>query len=301
MSHFSVLVIGDDVEGQLAPFDENIEMPRRRDGEVSDEEKVRFLGYYVNGDDGEDLPEEELTTKLAIKGFFDAVYDENGGDWNNNDWKKDVNGIWFNYTTYNPNSKWDWYQEGGRYAGQLILKPEFVGMEHIEPSNPSLLFKAETQAQMISNETVTDSALVKEIDWDAMDAKRLKSSNDRYDAFLADGEKNGFKNAMGYFKFGVSGVEVSEEEFAREIENPLYYRTNSEKPCRHQNREEYVGGGAFGTFALLMDGEWYERGEMGWWAHVSNEMDTDKWDELFQDKIKSLDPETRITMIDCHI
>lgn len=39
MSHFVVMVIGDNPEQQLAPYDENLEVPEYCDGEVSDADK----------------------------------------------------------------------------------------------------------------------------------------------------------------------------------------------------------------------------------------------------------------------
>jgi len=57
----------------------------------------------------------------------------------------------------------------------------------------------------------------------------------------------------------------------------------------------------FNTFAVLKDGQWFERGQMGWWGAVSNEKDADKWQAEFDKLLASLPPETKITVIDCHI
>lgn len=55
------------------------------------------------------------------------------------------------------------------------------------------------------------------------------------------------------------------------------------------------------TFAVLKDGKWHERGEMGWWACVSNEKDKGAWEREVESLIRGLDPDMIITCVDCHI
>jgi hypothetical protein len=55
------------------------------------------------------------------------------------------------------------------------------------------------------------------------------------------------------------------------------------------------------TFALLKDGVWYERGEMGWFGVVSNERASEEWDKEYAKLLSELPEDTRISIIDCHI
>ena len=55
------------------------------------------------------------------------------------------------------------------------------------------------------------------------------------------------------------------------------------------------------TFAIVKNGQWYERGKMGWWACVSDEMDRDEWAERFNALIDGLPEDTLVTVVDCHI
>ncbi|WP_231115051.1 hypothetical protein [Neomoorella thermoacetica] len=57
----------------------------------------------------------------------------------------------------------------------------------------------------------------------------------------------------------------------------------------------------FTTFAVITpDGTWHEKGNMGWWGIVTNEKDN--WEEnYFKNFIEPADPETIITIVDCHI
>ena len=58
---------------------------------------------------------------------------------------------------------------------------------------------------------------------------------------------------------------------------------------------------AIATFAVLMDGTWYEKGEMGWWGIVSNEQDRDEWLSQFGKLLDSLPDDTLLSVYDCHI
>ena len=55
------------------------------------------------------------------------------------------------------------------------------------------------------------------------------------------------------------------------------------------------------TFAVLKDGEWYERGKMGWWGITTNEMDETSWDKEIVEFLRDLPDYTLISIYDCHI
>jgi len=50
-----------------------------------------------------------------------------------------------------------------------------------------------------------------------------------------------------------------------------------------------------------MNGEWVERGEMGYWGFVDNETDEGVWDKYFNEMWDSLPDDTLLTLVDCHI
>lgn len=58
---------------------------------------------------------------------------------------------------------------------------------------------------------------------------------------------------------------------------------------------------AFTPFAVVKDGQWYEKGEMGWWACVSNEKEQGEWNAQFNAMFDALPDDTLITVVDCHI
>lgn len=70
------------------------------------------------------------------------------------------------------------------------------------------------------------------------------------------------------------------------------------------DRQAYIDrcrNGALVPFAIVKDGKWHERGSMGWWGCVSNEMDTDAWNEQVQRLYDDLPDDTMLTIVDCHI
>ena len=52
---------------------------------------------------------------------------------------------------------------------------------------------------------------------------------------------------------------------------------------------------------VTTDGEWVERGEMGWFGISSNEIDDAEWDAKFREYLKTLDKDIILTLVDCHI
>lgn len=121
MSHYTVAVFtkeGQSVEDLLAPFDESIEVEpyvsQTKEEIISESkemkkrilERIKEPDYEVDGWEREYLSCEtdEDFYKAGID--YEEQYDEDGGL----------------LSTYNPNSKWDWYSIGGRWSGLLKRK-----------------------------------------------------------------------------------------------------------------------------------------------------------------------------------
>lgn len=49
------------------------------------------------------------------------------------------------------------------------------------------------------------------------------------------------------------------------------------------------------------DGEWREKGEMGWWGMTTNEMEQDDWSGNFKNYLKLVEDDCLVTAIDFHI
>jgi len=111
MSHFSVAVIhrkDQDIEELLAPYDENIEVKpyviMTRQEAIAHARKYHGLGKSATDED---------CWKSTAEGYHNKT-DKDGNI----------------YSTYNPNSKWDWWEIGGRFHGLLLVngKPANTGI-----------------------------------------------------------------------------------------------------------------------------------------------------------------------------
>lgn len=161
----------------------------------------------------------------------------------------------------NPNAKWDWYQIGGRWSGFFKLKPNTSG-------------KLGEKSFMVEGDIPTgyaDQARKGDIDWEGMCKEGYEHAEKDWDK-----AHNLEANDEGrYFTYGIK-KDDTKESFCKRCSSPC-------------------------TFAVLKDGVWYERGEMGWWACVSNEKEESEWEEEFNKLIENLPDDTLLTVVDCHI
>ena len=143
MSHFTVLVIGENPENLLAPFDEHLELPRHIDKTKAEiiQESRDEINHYRDTTYAEYLknPEEyaKATNEQHLKflkeefpqrlKWTDSDHYQAGIDWYQANEIDEEGSV---YSTYNPQSKWDWYSLGGRWSGRVIeLKEGASGIE----------------------------------------------------------------------------------------------------------------------------------------------------------------------------
>lgn len=296
MSHLTVLVIGNDPEIQLEPFDESLRVPEYSNGEVSEKSKASMVEYYTrNGKNPDGLG-------------FDELYAIHGEDWDNGVCRiNPETGIWEERSTYNPKSKWDWYQLGGRWSGMLKLKPGKKG---------ELGEKSWGNSGEEIPKGFVDQALKGDIDFDGMRDKAEAECRAEYD------------RVVGIFGGSIPKVEHLWSTIT-DKDNPFFSAmTIEEKREFYHNQEAYkevkkhqselgwffeldefqksldelvkeARDKAGQTFAILKDGVWYEKGEMGWWAFVSNEKA--EWSSEFSKLLDEIPDDTLMSVYDCHI
>jgi hypothetical protein len=174
---------------------------------------------------------------------------------------------------YNPKAKWDWYQLGGRWTGYFKLKPGKKG----DLGEYSLV--SEHRAEF----GTADQALKKDIDFDKMEHEQFEKSSETYDKFEAAYKAGTLKPGDGYWEYGVEN-------------------TGDRDNYVPETREQYIKRCApVRTFAVLKDGVWIEKGEMGWFGIASNEKDPDEWNNEYKKLIDSLPDNTLLSVYDCHI
>jgi len=214
----------------------------------------------------------------------------------------------------NPNKKWDWYEVGGRWNGFFKLKPLAVG----------LLGKPGIQTMDKGYEPPTldraDACLKGDIDVEGMRDEAAKTAAEEYDLFarvtaglpkhlswdeVKEQNRTGETNKLGEFEVD---YKVAREEYNSQPAVEAL-RKNDATAWFEADKflvtfEQYVQrarDSALTTFAILKDGKWYERGEMGWWGIVSNEQDRDEWNAQFSRLIDGLPDSTLLSVVDCHI
>lgn len=290
MSHYTVLITGDDVEDQLAPFDENTEV---------EPYKSRIdpkSWWFISSDESVDTTDlvalaEAYNTKYAGEDEEDKVFlDEEG---------------LYSMSTYNPDSKWDWYSIGGRWTGYFLLK---LGKRGVS-GRPGVMGEAN------SDPTRCDQALKGDIDIDGMRQEAADKAERMYAEYEVIVSKHGplpddsWKELRG---------KIPDEEFDQRRsdywEHPTVKALQTSKLIGFMTfpsemfgvtREEFVENArleAVPGYAMLHEGEWMEPGKMGWFGMSSDTPDTrNEYLKRVNDIIDSLPDDTLLTVVDCHI
>lgn len=263
MSHFSVLVTKTnhtDVETQLAPFDENLDVPEyvkyTREQLIANERKE--FEEYRDSTYAEFLRDPEAYKVAHAKNIRHLHYVEyefpNQFQWGDDEfYQKAIRGyepeeltpLGGVYSKRNPKSQWDWWTVGGRWSGYL----------HTETGSH------------------VDVYASNRIDWDSMKQDNTRKAEQwwsEYEEKSARGE-----SCHPYFEYGIEKDDTRETYIARRS--------------------------SISTFAVVHNGEWYEKGNMGWWGIAHNEKSLDDWETQFQKILAELSPEDEITIVDCHI
>lgn len=156
MSHFVGLVFGEDVESLVSPYDQNLEVEPyivyTKEGAIDTVKINRAINYEaaIRRAENHKTPcnsiEEEIlkeANEIIEKGLFISYEDA----WEKaKNWGFELDDEENLLDTYNLNSRWDWYSEGGEWGAWLILK------EKLENRTP----------------LTATTASKKDIDWDAM-------------------------------------------------------------------------------------------------------------------------------------
>jgi hypothetical protein len=294
MSHFTVLVIGDNVAAQLQPFHE-FECTGTDDQFVIDKDVTAECAEHADDDYPlglgwfgleERIVTDESQIDKADKHKYGFALVRDG---------KLVKAV--NRT--NPNRKWDWWRVGGRWSGMLKLKTGATG----ETGSPGLM-----GSHFAEGADRADQALKRDIDFTGMrdeaaqkagalwDKARAITCGKTWESWPSVRARMEIEAARQFYNEqpAITALKAADkDEFGRYIDDTLA-----------GSREAFVNAArnrAGATFAVLYKGEWTERGRMGWWACVSDEMDENKWYELYASLLDGLPDDTLLTVVDCHI
>ena len=168
------------------------------------------------------------------------------------DIKKLLNGNVQLFIKTNPNSKWDWWQIGGRFR--------FTNKQN---KNVSMCKIKDLQIKDKHTYAIAEKM------WDIIMEDKFDGSPEERQSFL-----------MQY------GWGISKENLERKGSKEAY--------------AEYAS--RFRTYAFVKDGQWYEPGEMGWFACSNATAETQEaYDKMFDEMIMNANPEDYFVCVDCHI
>lgn len=209
---------------------------------------------------------------------------------------------------HNPNAKWDWYVLGGRWAGYFKVREGI----------PDNLYEVGKKGLMDScrndGEGYADRIQKKNIDLEGMRAEIEKEASEFYDLvervvgdapipITLDFAESKFGNVGEARKFYYNQEAVrrlgEDDELLWYSVEDLFLQYGLE-----EGRKRYIENAfcrKFVPFAVLMNGEWYERGKMGWWGVVFDEELTYDWSAKFMELWESIPDDEWVSIIDCHI
>lgn len=305
MTHFVVLVIGDNVEGQLQPYHE-FECTGENDQYVIDVDKTaEARAEYEQHKDDPDYP----TFRAFLEGWYGAehvVYPglepDRNGDHKYGYLRVDAGGEAIQYIDRtNPNRKWDWYSIGGRWSGFFLLR-------QFSDAAPVLGCAGTFGRGYPIDDRTTDQAKKEEIDFEMMAARARQEAQTNYDQWIAAGADVWRAD----FEYGIKFRPEIDATWQAFWENGRTGPTKKEReawraartPADRESRDDYVGRRtrrAGITRAVVKDGIWMERGRAGWFGMFDDVMLEDEWDRRYWELIESLPGDTMLTVVDCHI
>lgn len=328
MSHFVVWVVGDDIEGQLAPFEEHSPdsftiVPLE---ELSNE--IKTLGYEgLKKHIAMDLKEHDPVAIVSEA----MIYNEDGkvgavlremygcGVTSILVADEETGELRALRRVSHENGKWDWFVIGGRWAGNLILKPDTIPPATsikggAENSNFLVRYLQHQGVEEISADRY-DALPKRCIDIEAMEREYLKEHEDLLKIHaIIDG--------LNFRSYPAIYQELEIETGKRPGRGQILERYDSqpaiialtkagmEMPPHFDESllmvpadkiRKVLAGRAWQPLAWLKDGDWVERGRMGWFGIVSDSCDYDAWDLHCREIWDSIDDNAMITLVDCHV
>lgn len=276
MSHFTVLVIGDNIKDQLQPYHE-YECTGIKD---------QYVQFVL--EDKAKLMEEWEEEKESYPTFDEFVKEYHGYEFNSNG---DV-GRWTN-----PNSKWDWWVVGGRWTGFFKLKAGAQGAV----GEPGLMTP---RAEL----GYCDSALKKDIDFECSRNAAAQEAAEKWEQVNSAVKRSDNFKTWQQVLDGPGDIDEKRKEYRSQAEVIAFH---SLKDGFFSSVEDYfipksvyvmaARNAAGVTFAVVKDGQWYEKGEMGWWGMVSGAKDQEVWNQEYWNLIDGLPEDTLLSVVDCHI
>lgn len=301
MSHFAVLVIGDDVENQLAPYHE-FECTGTNDQFVQDIDITEEVRGHMTGDDPLSLVDALDYHGLADKMVSEESEVQKDGEDALHKWGyaivKDEQLVRAVRRT-NPNKKWDWWVVGGRWSGFLKLKDGAEGAL----GRKGLMGSCANDGPGHADQTIKSS-----IDFAGMRDEAGKQAAERWDKAASAHQGQTWEPWDTVRAKHPGNIEAARDEYhaqtamkavSKALDNP--WGSVDEYLTPRDQFIQQARDGATVLYAVVKDGKWIGKGEMGWFGMSSGDINQGDWNRKVNELLDSLPDDTPITVVDCHI
>lgn len=264
MSHFSVLVVGDNVEKQLQPY-------HQYECTGIDDEYVVWVDITDEAKKEHAADSEGRTFEQFLEYYY--------GFHRNDAFKKLEDGKFYSKT--NPNYKWDCWKIGGRWHGWLGRIDQGVKADFdFEAKRESAMYEAFAKYREICPPVELQPAVPA---WAEVQANKPEENQTEY-----FDEQRSIRDNDPWIKAvrQATGNPFIDEDSFR---------------CTIEEYGQKAYDSAISPWAIVKDGEWIEKGEMGWFGMSSNETDQSVWNKKVAELLDELPPMTKLTVVDCHI
>jgi len=187
---------------------------------------------------------------------------------------------------HNPNAEWDWYEIGGRFAGEFLVLKECKDVVLCEEKDGTSNVPDGYQA--------VDGARMKDIVWEKEHELHIEGVKKGYEMLKKAFETGNAKDLPFFATLTDEGIAGWCEMLFTKDETLEQYMANHGATEADQM--------PIGTYAFIdREGKWHARGEMGWFGISSNDMPSRDWHDELATMSRLVEPEDVLVCVDCHI
>lgn len=199
---------------------------------------------------------------------------------------QNTDGLW-GYT-FNPNAQWDWWQIGGRFSGNFLVKEDVT--ECIDtPIEPGEGNQAPTGYKYV------DAARMKDICWDLMKKIAVNSAEANYARFVEAFRAGRLLEGMDHF------AKITDAGIAG-WSSMLYVKDETLDDYKARVGVTDIDKYRIRTYATVSrDGEWASSGDIGYFGLSANDKPERVWNDELQNLMNEVQDDDFIVVVDCHI
>lgn len=213
----------------------------------------------------------------------------------------------YTMSTYNPESKWDYWRIGGRWKDYFIAKAY----------EPGLIFgdrSWDSPKPTHIRERRCDGARIERLDFEAMRTEAERKAAKRYSEWEKVAAKHpparGWDHFVGLVEAGALPIDTARREYREQPLIAEWDRRGEWGDCPVTEflppREEYLAiarCGAVPAYALVtLDREWIAPGRMGWFGmSTDGPGDREGYHAAVNQYLDQTNPATLLVVLDCHI